>query len=502
MGTNQSKVSNISEKAASAKPRNDVKDEEHLQVNEKSAAYSSDVPAFMTPWKPVRVSDIGQWKHQIFQDSKNRLAFSALSSADPKSILTAPSTIIKDPQVFNIKIPLEGAPITNQRSSGRCWLFASTNVFRVALMKRHNLDKFELSQAYLFFHDKLEKANYFLEQILDTVNEPLDQRLLQTLLNQPVSDGGQWDMVYNLVHKYGLVPQVLYPDSHNAQSSNTINEVITTKLREDALKLRSLVSSGTKTVEEISVIKTKMVQEVHLILTLTLGPPPDPSTEFKWDYLDKNGESHELKATPLAFAKELETPKSMRITNSAVHDMFSLVNDPRNEYNTLLTVDRLGNIVEGRPITYVNVPISVLKEACIKMLEAGLPVFFGSDVGKYSNSKTGIMDDSLIDYELGFNVKLGMSKAQRLMTGESSMTHAMVLSAVHVENGKSLRWRVQNSWGEAAGTDGWFVMSDSWMDEFVYQAVVEPRFVSREIRDVLKGVPKVLPIWDPMGALA
>jgi len=146
--------------------------------------------------------------------------------------------------------------------------------------------------------------------------------------------------------------------------------------------------------------------------------------------------------------------------------------------------------------------MDVLKEACIKMLKEGLPIFFGSDVGKYSNSGSGIMDPSLIDYELGFNVRLGMSKAQRLMTGESAMTHAMVLTAVHVVDGKSVRWRVQNSWGEAAGSDGWFVMSDKWMDEFVYQAVVEPRFVSKEVRDVLSSKPKVLPLWDPMGALA
>ena len=183
--------------------------------------------------------------------------------------------------------------------------------------------------------------------------------------------------------------------------------------------------------------------------------------------------------------------------------MFSLVNDPRNEYNTLLTVDRLGNIVGGRGITYVNVSMSVLKEACIKMLQAGLPIFFGSDVGKYSNSSSGIMDLGLIDYELGFNVRLGMSKAQRLQVGESAMTHAMVLTAVHLdEQGKSIRWRVQNSWGESAGSEGWFVMSDKWMDEFVYQAVVEPRFVNKAVRDVLGTKPKVLPLWDPMGALA
>ena len=183
--------------------------------------------------------------------------------------------------------------------------------------------------------------------------------------------------------------------------------------------------------------------------------------------------------------------------------MFSLVNDPRNEYNTLLTVNRLGNIVGGRGITYVNVDMSTLKTACVKMLQAGLPIFFGSDVGKYSNTPTGIMDLGIIDYELGFNVRLGMSKAQRLQVGESAMTHAMVLTAVHLdEQGKSVRWRVQNSWGESAGTEGWFVMSDRWMDEFVYQAVVEPRFVSKTIRDILSTKPKVLPLWDPMGALA
>jgi bleomycin hydrolase len=367
-------------------------------------------------------------------------------------------------------------------------------------MKRHNLSSFELSQAYLFFYDKLEKANFFLENILDTLDEELDSRLLKELMSSPVSDGGQWDMVYNLVKKYGLVPQVLYPDSFNAQSSGAINQFITTKLREDALVLRELASGKGG---DVAGVKEKMMREIHLILTLTLGPPPSPTSEFTWSYLDKNDTPHELKTTPAAFAAELSAPKSIRITGSTVHDMFSLVNDPRNEYNTLLTVNRLGNIVGGRGITYVNVDMSTLKTACVKMLQAGLPIFFGSDVGKYSNTPTGIMDLGIIDYELGFNVRLGMSKAQRLQVGESAMTHAMVLTAVHLdEQGKSVRWRVQNSWGESAGTEGWFVMSDRWMDEFVYQAVVEPRFVSKAVRDVLSTKPKVLPLWDPMGALA
>lgn len=368
-------------------------------------------------------------------------------------------------------------------------------------MKRHNLDSFELSQAYLFFYDKLEKANFFLEQILDTVSEPLEERLVQRLLEAPVNDGGQWDMVYNLVAKYGLVPQDLYPDSFNAKSSSAINSIITTKLREDALKLRALATDATTTSKDIQEAKEKMLREVHLILTLTLGPPPSPTAEFSWSYLDKDGKAQELKTTPRALAGELDTPKAVRITGSSVHSMFSLVNDPRNEFNSLLTVDRLGNVVGGHPITYVNVSMPVMKSACVGMLKAGLPIFFGCDVGKYSNS-TGIMDVNLIDYELGFNVRLGMTKGQRLMVGESAMTHAMVLTGVHIEEGKSVRWRVQNSWGESAGDKGFFVMSDKWMDEFCYQAVVEPRFVSKETRDILKQTPTVLPVWDPMGALA
>jgi len=244
------------------------------------------------------------------------------------------------------------------------------------------------------------------------------------------------------------------------------------------------------------------MREIHLILTLTLGPPPSPTEKFLWEFKDKDGNAHEVKTTPIKFAQELSSTKSIRACGGDVNSMFSLVNDPRNPYNTLLTVNRLGNIVGGRGITYVNISMPVLKTACIDMLKAGLPIFFGSDVGKYSN-REGIMDTDLIDYELGFNVKLGMKKAERLLVGESAMTHAMVLTAVHLDKDDNpVRWRVQNSWGDAAGVDGWFVMSDKWMDEFVYQAVVEPSFVSKEIRDVLNQKPKVLPLWDPMGALA
>jgi bleomycin hydrolase len=370
-------------------------------------------------------------------------------------------------------------------------------------MKKHNLKEFELSQAYLFYWDKLEKANFFLEQAMDTASEDLEGRLVQELMKGPVSDGGQWDMVANLVNKYGLVPHDIYPDSYSAMNSSAMGSLITTKLREDGLILRELAKSSTTTSSTLSATKAKMLQEIHCILTLMLGPPPSPTEEFTWQYYDADGKFHTMKKTPLKFSSELSDSNFIRtLSGTDVHALFSLVNDPRNKYMTHLSVSRLGNVFGGRPTTYVNVDMATIKKATISMLKAGLPVFFGSDVGKFSNSSSGIMDTELYDYELGFNVKLGMTKAHRLMTGESAMTHAMVLTAVQIEDGKSVRWRVQNSWGEAAGEKGWFVMSDKWMDEFVYQVVVDPNFVSKEVRDVLKMEPKMLPLWDPMGALA
>ncbi|KAI1843657.1 hypothetical protein JX266_010103 [Neoarthrinium moseri] len=450
---------------------------------------------------PVQL--MSSWQSRLLEDPKNRLALSALSSANPQEVLSQRATQIADQQVFNIQIPFEGAPITNQRSSGRCWLFASTNVFRVALMRKYNLSSFELSQAYLFFWDKLEKSNYFLETIIETADEDLDSRLVQRVLADPVSDGGQWDMVYNLVEKYGLVPQALYPDSWNAMNSSKINYIVVAKLREYAIVLRKLLKSASTTAATLSGAKQKMMREIHLILTLTLGPPPSSTEKFNWNFLDKNGKARTVSLTPLEFARDISSPE-FRITNSAIAGMVSLVHDPRHAPLSLMTVDRLGNIVGGRGVTYINVAMPVLKQACVSMLKAGVPVFFGSDVGKFSNSAAGIMDLALIDYELGFNVDmLGLGKAERLQVGESAMTHAMVLTAVHVDpHGAPLRWRVQNSWGEAAGDKGWFVMSDRWMDEFVYQAVVDPRFLLKEVRDVLKKEPIVLPLWDPMGSLA
>ncbi|KAJ0415142.1 peptidase C1B, bleomycin hydrolase [Aspergillus carlsbadensis] len=449
----------------------------------------------------VSLHRVQDWTESLLDDPKNRLALSSLATASYTQVLANRSALNADLQVFNLKVPFEGAPITNQRSSGRCWLFASTNIFRLPIMKAYNLREFELSQAYLFYWDKIEKANYFLETIIETAHEDLSGRLVQKLCQDPVTDGGQWDMVANLVRKYGLVPQALYPDSYHAQNSSKMNWLITAKLREHALILRRLAQSSNPSEQaQIESAKQQFLQEIHSLVTLMLGPPPSPEKEFVWQFLDADGKAREVRQTPLEFAQPVNVSRSQSKVSPG--RMFSLVNDPRNEYNRLLTVDKLGNIVEGRPLSYVNVEMPALKKAVIAMLKAGSPVFFGCDVGKFSEREQGVMDPDLVDLTLGFNISLGLNKAERLSIGETAMTHAMVITAVHLENDQPVRWRVENSWGEGSGDHGWFVMTDKWMDEYTFQAVVDSSLVSREVRDILEQDPKVLPRWDPMGVLA
>ncbi|KAL4778281.1 peptidase C1B, bleomycin hydrolase [Aspergillus varians] len=449
----------------------------------------------------VSLHHLQDWNETLLSDPKNRLAISSLAGDSYTNVLVNRSAIKSDIQVFNVKVPIEGTPITNQRSSGRCWLFASTNIFRVPIIKAYGLADFELSQAYLYYWDKIEKANYFFETIIETADEDISGRLVQKLLQDPVTDGGQWDMVANLVKKYGLVPHDVYPDNFNAQNSSRMNWLLTAKLREHAFVLRKLArSSQLKDRVQLAQAKDRFLKEIHSLVTILLGPPPNPDEPFVWQYNNPEGKAREIRQTPREFGRQAFSQSSRNKVSPG--RLVSLVNDPRNEYNRLLTVDKLGNVVEGQPLTYVNVEMKTLKNGVISMLKAGHPVFFGCDVGKFSNSQSGIMDPELLDLSLGFNVSLGLNKAERLTSGESAMTHAMVITAVHLEGDEPVRWRVENSWGEAAGDKGWFVMTDRWMDEYTFQAVVDFNLVSSEVRDVLRQDPKVLPRWDPLGVLA
>ncbi|CDR42435.1 CYFA0S09e03532g1_1 [Cyberlindnera fabianii] len=443
---------------------------------------------------PVALSHVKAWEQDLLSDRKNLLTINALThNAIPEVIKSTPNITKDTVEVWNVQIPLEGSPVTNQKSSGRCWMFASTSCFRVAYMKKFNLEKFELSQNYLFFYDKLEKANYLLTNIIETADLDLDSRVVQAILGNGLSDGGQWDMIVNLVSKYGLVPKTIYQDSYHATNSSPMNYVLVNKLKEYALVLRKLVEKGSSK-EQVLKVKKAQIQEIYNILALTLGPPPKPDEDFTWDYKDKSGAVYSKTLTPKAFSE---------LVDLGIHTSFSLINDPRNEYYKLYTVDRLNNVVGGKPIDYVNVPIEDITDAVVTALKAGYPVFFGSDVGKFSERGSGILDTNAFDYELAFNTKLNLTKAERLEVGSSAMTHAMVITAVHIVDGEVQRYRIENSWGEDAGNKGYFVASQDWFKEYVYQVVTYVKLAPKELTKIWrKGDYTVLPIYDPMGALA
>ncbi|GAA5840676.1 hypothetical protein JCM9279_007399 [Rhodotorula babjevae] len=466
------------------------------------------------PSAGVTSDNIAAWGDAFASSPKHRLASTVLSKANLTETLVRRDAQIHAKQVYNVKLSTEGNPVTNQKSSGRCWLFASTNYLRIILARKLDLDEFQLSQSYLFFYDSLSKANFFLESMLDLAETPVDDRTIQYLMTEPENDGGQWDMIVNLFETFGLVPQACFPESFNSSNTGKLDTLLTTKLREYALELRSIHSAAMATLGELADTKShaeraalatqsarkrkeEQMQEVYRILAIALGQPPKPSDQITWEYYSKKDKkSHRVDCTPKEFYHD---HVAVRLA-----DAFSLVNDPRHEYETALTVSRLGNVWGGRPVRYVNVDVDVLKQTAIKLLKADIPTWFGCDVGKCSSSTLGIMDTRLYDLDEGFGVSLGMTKAQRLETGDSAMTHAMLLTGVHLdEAGKPVRWRVENSWGAEACDKGYMMMSDEWFSEYVYQVVADRKFISKKLVDVFdKADATVLPPWDPMGTLA
>ncbi|KAF9222533.1 peptidase C1B, bleomycin hydrolase [Gyrodon lividus] len=477
-------------------------DEKALLKNFRSVDISVSVP--MSSNGCIQPSNLEAWESTAASDPKIQLARTILAHNNIKTTLTSREAVIAIPHVFNTEVEFKPGPVTNQKSSGRCWLFATTNVIRYEVMKRLKLKDFQCSQSYLFFWDKLNKSNYYLELSIENADLPVDDRLVNFLANDLISDGGQWDMVVNLLETYGLVPQPVYPESYHSSASSPLNTLLKTKLREHALTLRalsvSLRADTSLSSEEVQATlrakKEQLMQEVYTIMTATLGVPPKPDVAFTWEYYNEEGKYCKWEGTPLEFYKAFTAKYPPA-------ECFSLINDPRNEYNKLYTVDKLGNIWGSRPVLYVNTVSDELKAAVVRTIKAGQPVFFGCDVGQFSSSAkdVGIMDTAYHQYEQAFNISLDLTKAQRLQTNESAMTHAMVISGVHVDEntGRPVRFKVENSWGEESCYKGYMVMSDKWFDEFVYQVVVHKSFAPKGLVKVFEsGNAVVLPAWDPM----
>ncbi len=442
--------------------------------------------------KQITTEQLERYEKAFAANPAKNIAMRAATANGVQKSATDPEIQRVDRHQFSIS--LEQGKITNQKQSGRCWMFAALNTMRFAIMKKLNLETMELSQNYTLFYDKLEKANYFLENILDTLEEPTSGRLIAHLLQAPLGDGGQWDMLCNLVEKYGVVPKEAMPETVSSSATYPMTSYMTKKLREFACRLREAHQAG-KSAEELRNEKEAMMATIYDMLCISLGKPPKT---FTFEARDKDKKFiRDEDITGREFFK--------KYIGWDMNEYVSLINAPTADkpYHRTYTVKMLGNVKEGRPVKYLNLPAEDLKAAAIAQLKDGQPVWFGCDVGQESSRDGGIMDLNVIRADELFGTTFGMNKAQRLDYGESLMTHAMVFQGVNLDAaGKPTRWRVENSWGKDAGEDGYYVMSDQWFTEYTYQVVVNKKYLTPQQQKELEQAPIELEPWDPMGSLA
>lgn len=395
--------------------------------------------------------------------------------------------------------------ITNQKSSGRCWLFSGLNVLRAAAIEKHDLGNFQFSQSYIFFYDQLEKANLFLQGIIDTRDLPDDDRMVDWLFRNPIGDGGQFTGVSNLVTKYGLVPAEVMPESYCAENTSAMSGQIKTKLREDGLRLRQAYAEGKAAnaklkgkkaeaadaalVGQLGAMKVDMLKDVYHALALCLGVPPQ---EFEWSrYNSKNELVSYKKYTPMSFYEEY-------VGADLEHNYVMLMNDPSREYYKVYEIDYDRHVYDGENWLYVNLPLERIKEMAIASIKDNTAMYFSCDVGKCLNRKKGVLDLENYDYESLLGLSNTMDKKERIQTHASGSSHAMTLIAVDLKDGKPAKWMVENSWGEASGYKGYVIMTDEWFNEYMFRLVVEKKYVPGDILKLLEGKPEMLPAWDPM----
>lgn len=391
-------------------------------------------------------------------------------------------------QSFSHRVESKG--ITDQKSSGRCWLFTGLNVIRAKMMARHDLPKLELSQNYNFFYDQLEKSNLFLQTIIDTHALPMDDKKVEWLFKNPLSDGGQYTGFSENVMKYGVVPAEVWPETYSSNNTSQMRRLISLKLRENGLILRDMLANGAEA-KAVNERKEQMLGEIYRMLALTLGVPP---TEFEWTRKDSHGNIIDRrKYTPQSFYKEY-------CGDDLCANYVMLMNDPTRPYYKLYEIDLDRHIYNGTNWTYINLPVEDIKEAAIKSIKDSTMMYFSCDVGKFFDRSRGLLDIDNFNYDDLMGTTFGMTKAQRISTFASASSHAMTLMAVDINaDGKATRWMVENSWGSGPNK-GHLVMTDRWFDEYMFRLVVNKKYLPKKILDILKQEPKLLPAWDPMFA--
>jgi bleomycin hydrolase len=384
---------------------------------------------------------------------------------------------------FSDRVRTKG--ITDQKSSGRCWLFTGLNVLRAKMIDKYELPGMEFSQNYLFFYDQLEKANLFLQGVIDTKDLPFEDRKVDWLFSNPLSDGGQFTGVSNLITKYGLVPAEAMPETYQSDNTSQMANLLKLKLREYGLELREAPKS------KVQDMKIRQLSEIYRMLALCLG---EPVQEFEWTRCDKNNNIvSRKKYTPKSFYDEF-------IGEDLENNYVMIINDPCREYGKVYEIDYDRHVYDGHNWLYINLPIERIKEMAIASIKDNTAMYFSCDVGKFANSKKGVLDINNFDYESLMGVAFGMDKKERVQTHASGSSHAMTLIAVDIVEGKPVKWMVENSWGPASGYQGNYIMTDEWFNEYMFRLVVEKKYVPADVLKMLDQKPVQLPAWDPMFA--
>ena len=438
----------------------------------------------------ITKTQIKQYREKFEKDNIAKIAQNAVTNV-PLPKLTLNRELVNEINpTFSIK--LDEWSVTNQKRSGRCWLFAALNLFKVDAMKKMNLKDFEFSQSHIHFWDKFERSNHLLESIITTSDREISDRTIDFLLGDPIGDGGQWNMAMNLIRKHGLVPKSVYPESDSSSSTRWMNAMLKDILRSSACEIRKIINDG-GSFEEARKHKEKRISDIWKILCIHLGTPPE---SFDWQWRDKDNNFHTKgKMTPQEFVNEY--------VEIDWENYVCLVHDPRNKEMQTYTVDFLQNVSGGPPVIYLNIGIEAMKNITKNILIDGVPVWMGCDVGKQMERKRGLWDANLFEYENLYGVDFGMSKADRLRYSQTMMTHAMLFTGVDLIDGRPRRWRVENSWGaEDSGEKGFYTMNDNWFDEYMFEIASPKSYLTDDMLKALETKPIVLPAWDPMGSLA
>ena len=436
-------------------------------------------------------ADLDEFRSAFDADPSRRLMQNVVTQHDVND--AALDRSIVNEAVHSFSTVLDEWGVTNQARSGRCWMFAGLNLFRSESRTVMNLKEFEFSQNYVMFWDKMERANFLLEAIIETADRPVDDRTVAWLLQRSIEDGGQWDMFVELVKKHGVIPKAIMPETESSSNSSRMNSMLNYQMRQGAMRIRKLYSAEAG-LDEMRREKQKTLNVIYQVLCIHLGTPP---SRFDWQWKDKDGDfKRDGEMTPLEFAeKYVVTP---------LEEYVSLVHDPRetSPMGKTFTVAYLGNVAGAPPIKYLNVDIQMMKDIAMQMLLDGKPVWMGCDTGKQMHRDLGIWDAELFDYSSVYGADFDMDKAERLEYHQTRMTHAMMFTGVDVVDGKPRRWRVENSWNDKVGDKGFFMMNDSWFAEYMFEIAAPKSYLPADLQAALEQEPIVLPPWDPMGSLA